>query len=228
MRAYRKDEDSINTDVSYYMKGALLGLCWDAHLRKHSKGKWTLQHLMRAIWKEFGIDATEDLKDAKPGFERAELLQFCEKKTGILQKRLVESWVNARQPLPWKEALKCFDVQTENVITDPFLARTGCVLKWKGPQATIENVLSGSAAETAGLCVGDEILGIEALRFPESDRLAALWKRLQNKKQIHLTLARGERLLNTELHPRLHPGIGVDYVLKSKEKAKKRLVGFLL
>ncbi len=32
IRYYRSDEDSVNTDVSYYGKGAVLGWCWDAHL----------------------------------------------------------------------------------------------------------------------------------------------------------------------------------------------------
>ncbi|RZA03326.1 MAG: M61 family peptidase, partial [Proteobacteria bacterium] len=64
IRYYRPDEDSINTDVSYYAKGALLGWCWDAHLTKASRGRWTLPKLMAAIYQEFGIDAYVPLATA--------------------------------------------------------------------------------------------------------------------------------------------------------------------
>ena len=35
----------------------MLGWCWDAHLRKASKGKWTLGRLMKEFYREFGVDA---------------------------------------------------------------------------------------------------------------------------------------------------------------------------
>ena len=74
IRAYRPDEDSVNTDVSYYGKGAVLGWCWDAHIQRRSRKRWNLAKLMRAFYREFGIDAYEPLKTAKPGFTRAGLL----------------------------------------------------------------------------------------------------------------------------------------------------------
>ena len=49
VKYYRQDEQTPNTTVSYYTKGALVALCFDLTLR--AEGKGTLDDVMRALWK---------------------------------------------------------------------------------------------------------------------------------------------------------------------------------
>jgi predicted metalloprotease with PDZ domain len=132
IRYYRPDEDSVNTDVSYYGKGAILGWCWDMLLQRRSKGRWTLAKLMKAFYKEFGIDAYEPLAKAKPGYTRAMLFEFAEKTTGIRQKTILEDWITSRKPLPWREAARFFGVKWKENITAPSLEFLGLQTKWDG------------------------------------------------------------------------------------------------
>lgn len=210
IRYYRPDEDSPNTDVSYYSKGSLLGWCWDAHLVKKSRGKWTLQKLMRAFWKEFGIDAYENLKSAKPGYTREEILHFAEKKTGVQQRKLVESWVTSRRELPWREAAKVFGLKLKSNTTSPVLSATGMMSSQKGGQIIVDKVLSGSAAEKAGISANDELLALNGTRLTDLDKLAAQWRRNGNGP-AKLLLCRLDKIYETTLRPRPHADLGLDF-----------------
>lgn len=52
---YQADENTPNAVVSYYGKGALLALGLDLQIRAFSKNKFSLDDLMRLLWKKHGI-----------------------------------------------------------------------------------------------------------------------------------------------------------------------------
>ena len=53
IKYYRQDENSVNSQVSYYDKGAILGLLLDLEIRKQSKGSKSLDDVMRYLYTEF-------------------------------------------------------------------------------------------------------------------------------------------------------------------------------
>src|SRR6185312_7179004 len=53
IKYYRQDENSINSQISYYDKGALLGLLLDLEIRKRSNGAKSLDDVMRYLYTEF-------------------------------------------------------------------------------------------------------------------------------------------------------------------------------
>ncbi len=212
IRYYRPDEDSINTDVSYYGKGAVLAWCWDAHLRKQSKNRWSLAKLMREFYKKFGIDAYEPLKNAKPGFTREELLRFAEKKTGIPQRALVESWVTSRKPLPWRQAARFFKLRWNENIIAPGLHFLGIHTAWQG-RGSVQSVLSGGAGEAAGLAAHDEILAINGVRVSDAEKFAlSLKNAMHASRELEILVARDDRVLVKKLHWRRHEGMGVEFL----------------
>ena len=214
IRYYRPDEDSVNTDVSYYSKGATLGWCWDAYLTKKSRGKWNLPRLMKAYWKEFGIDAYEPLKSARPGYTRDDLYRFAEERTSIPHRSVLEGWITSRRPLPWREATRTFGLQIAPITKDAFLHFTGAQAQFK-PGAVLARVLAGSAAEAAGLAPGDEILAVDGARVTDSDKFqAVLVKKISKAKRVKLLVGRLDRVFEKTLAPRRHPDCGVEYWLK--------------
>jgi predicted metalloprotease with PDZ domain len=215
IRHYRGDEDTMNTDVTYYSKGALLGWCWDAHLQKKSKGKWNLAKLMRAIWKEFGIDAYEDLTLAKPGFTRAELFAFAEKITHVKQAKLIEGWIKDRKPLPWREAAKTFHIKYSENISDFSLHHLGCQLNF-GNSPTVKTVASHGAAEDAGISPQDEILAINSTRVSDQEKtINTIKKAMKSGKKIELLLCRGDKILKRNIVWKKHSNLGIELGLKS-------------
>ena len=53
IKYYRPDENSSNTRISYYSKGAVVAFLLDAKIRKLTKGKKSLDDLMRKMFKEY-------------------------------------------------------------------------------------------------------------------------------------------------------------------------------
>ena len=53
IKYYRQDENSVNSQISYYDKGAILGLLLDLEIRKRSNGAKSLDDVMRYLYTEF-------------------------------------------------------------------------------------------------------------------------------------------------------------------------------
>ena len=53
VKFYRQDENSINSQISYYDKGAILGLLLDLEIRKRSNGAKSLDDVLRYLYTEF-------------------------------------------------------------------------------------------------------------------------------------------------------------------------------
>ena len=53
---YKQDENAQNAIVSYYNKGAVIALCLDLKIRQLSRQTYSLDSVMRFLWKHYGID----------------------------------------------------------------------------------------------------------------------------------------------------------------------------
>ena len=82
IKYYRQDENSPNAQVSYYLKGSLIALCLDLLIRKRTRGRKSLDDVMRALWERYGRrglgvpeDGVEKLAERSRGLEPARLLR---------------------------------------------------------------------------------------------------------------------------------------------------------
>src|SRR6185503_4000297 len=53
IKLYRPDENSVNTTISYYVKGAVVAWLLDAEIRSITKGKRSLDDLMRLLFSRY-------------------------------------------------------------------------------------------------------------------------------------------------------------------------------
>src|SRR5438046_10569775 len=53
IKEYRPDENSVNSQISYYDKGEFLGLLLDLEIRRHSHDAKSLDDVMRYLYHEF-------------------------------------------------------------------------------------------------------------------------------------------------------------------------------
>lgn len=212
IRYYRQDEDSVNSDLSYYLKGAMVAWCWDAYLRRRTRGRWTLAKLMRAFWQEFGIDADISLAEARPGYSRAELFAYAVEKTG-LDHQCVEEWVSQKKPAPWKDAAKFFDYALSTRVSSYSAHLLGMTVADRESRVVVNQVFNGGSAEKAGLQVQDEIVGINYFRTSSSESFQKLLEHLQTERKLEFCFSRAGKLYSTQVLIRKHASLGVDYEL---------------
>ena len=168
---YRTDANSVNLTVSYYTKGALIGLCLDLSLRQcgHS-----LDEVMRGLWKRC---------KAGPMTEQ-DLLAVLKDTTGRTWQRELKAWVHGTSDLP---VLDLLQAQGVSVLQDaaPMAQQLGLRVQ-ENHAVHVQTVLNGGAAEAAGFAPGDEWLGIE---LPANKQHATAW-RLKKLDQLPLLLGR--------------------------------------
>ncbi len=189
VKYYRQDENTPNSTVSYYTKGALVALCFDLTLRAH--GSTSLDAVMRGLWQR-----------CKAGpMTESDFSQVLQSMGGRSFATEIRHWVHGTQELPLKDLLQSWGV---TVLEDPaqMAQRLGLRVGDSGG-VQIKAVLRGGAAEQAGFAAGDEWLGVatkgknrQAWRMT---RLEDLMLYAGHSKTVDALISRDKRLMHLEL-----------------------------
>ncbi len=167
---YRQDENSPNSIVSYYVKGALVALCLDLLMREKTGDRVSLDDLMRHLWTEYGQRGV--------GVEDADIPRIA---TLLCGDPLADFWQNAlygRDELPLRELLVTRGLDwtlraADNAADSGGKAGSGDSRPraWLGARlgsadggASLQQVLSASPAQQAGLSAGDVVVAANGLR----------------------------------------------------------------
>ena len=159
-RYYRPDENTPNSTISYYSKGALVALCLDLTLREAGRG--TLDDVMRSLWQRTGGGPLTE----------ADVAAVLTDQAGRSFATELAAWVHGTEDLPLKDLLEAQGVQ---VLQEPSqVAQTlGLRVNESGGTVTLKVVLDGGAAAAAGMAAGDEWLGVEPVAEARQSRRTA-------------------------------------------------------
>ena len=182
---YRPDENTPNITVSYYAKGALVGLALDLSLREAGS---SLDAVMRALWRgSRGGPITEQ-----------HIARAVEAAAGRALARELHQWVHGTAELPLQRLLEAAAVVVQHEAT-PLAAGLGLRLSegaLTGVQ--VKSVATDSAAARAGVSAGDELLAVDGWRVRRLDD-ALQWT--VRDRAFELLLARERRLHTLRLEP---------------------------
>jgi len=170
IKHYRPDENSINSTVSYYLKGALIALALDLELRRRGQ---SLDALMLGLWQRYGEDESGLPEDA--------IRVEAERLAGTPLPAIFEQTVagtadpdySALEGVGLRARARARESAGDKGGTRPRQERQD-LASWFGVQlrpdrAVIQSVLSGSPAENAGLSAEYELVAADGLRLlPES------------------------------------------------------------
>lgn len=206
---YRQDENSPNSIVSYYTKGSLAALALDLLIRRDSKGKQSLDDVMRALWSKW-------LADGK-GLEEDEWEKIAIETTGLKLKPFFDLALRSTQDLPLLELLKSQGVELKFEAAQGASDRGGVVDAFAGKPAPLTlgvktaadaagvklvQVLDGGAAQQAGLSGGDVVVAVDKLRAYDLDKQLA---RLAAGDKIKLHAFRRDELMTFDVAPLAAP-----------------------
>lgn len=172
---YRQDENAPNAIVSYYTKGSLVALALDLTIRAETRGKRSLDDVMRALWKTYGRDFYT--ADGGRGVTEAELEALIDSVSGLKLKRTLDRWVRGTADLPLAALLKPFGIALADA-TKEVKASLGVRKTREGNDCKLANVYEGGAAHRAGLSGGDLLVAIDGLRVSATnlDNLLARYR----------------------------------------------------
>ncbi|MDT5061867.1 MAG: hypothetical protein QOH63_2326 [Acidobacteriota bacterium] len=188
IKYYRQDENSINSQISYYDKGQLLGLLLDLQIRKASGGAKSLDDVMRYLYAEF---YKKNRNYTPEDFQRtAELM------AGSSLENFFARFVRGREELDYNAALNAVGLQLGKADqAKPPVESTylGADVAQDGERLTIKTVYSGSPAYDQGLNTGDQVLALDNQRVNQQSFLARLAEKRPGDT-LNLTLFRDDEL----------------------------------
>lgn len=186
---YQPNENSMNSIVSYYLKGSIIALMLDLKIIKDSSGKYSLQDVMQKSWQEFYKD--------REGLPEGEFEILAERVTGLDLKEFFNSYIRGTEDLEYDKELYDFGIKLSlNVDEDKLAEAIGIVLE--PVSIVIKNVINNSAAKICGLCPGDEVLAISGYRVTK-ENVNRLIQSIINKKSGKILISRSGKIYEKSL-----------------------------
>ncbi|MDH7512113.1 MAG: PDZ domain-containing protein [Clostridiales bacterium] len=181
---FGRSEHAANTTISYYDMGCGLGLLLDLKIREASKGRASLDDVMRTLYRTF-------YKEKKRGFTDRELREVCERAAGIPLGEIFDVYAATVKDWDYAKYLAYagLTIDTEpRLLPGPWL---GASTQDQNGSAVVSAVEPGSSASIAGLTVQDEILAIDEVRVTQRSFVETLNSRKPSDKVKILYARRG-------------------------------------
>jgi predicted metalloprotease with PDZ domain len=183
IKYYRADENTPNTAISYYVKGAVIGFLLDARVRRLTDGARSLDDVMRLMWSRFS---------GEKGYSREDIRAVVAEVAGRPHARDMDSWMSltleTTAELDMSEALAWFGLQMTPPPAAP-RAYLGVTTRAEKGKAVVTGIRRGSPAASAGMSLLDEISAINGEPLAEG-QLAQRLGRLSPGTKVSLTVVR--------------------------------------
>ncbi|WP_394992122.1 PDZ domain-containing protein, partial [Emticicia sp.] len=186
IKQYRPNENSRNSTISYYEKGAVIGSLLNLYILGETNGKKSLDDVFRFLYNEY-------YKKQNRGFKDEEFQKVCEQMAGHSMEDFFQKYIWNTIPIDYNDffkyvglkLLKDYDTNT------PFLGAT--IINNK-----IINIQRGTAAYNGGLNVNDEILEIDGIKI-ENPQGAILDKKVGDTIKVKVKRFGQEMTYNINL-----------------------------
>jgi predicted metalloprotease with PDZ domain len=161
VKLYRQDAYSANSQVSYYLKGAVVALMLDLHLRRHGSA---LSLVLRRLWQRFGR--------WQAGYREDDLLATFSDQVEDLS-TLLPHWLRSTEDPDLHLYLRDVGLTLEpETASHPNLGWG--VERMAEGGLRLKSVARQGAAESAGLEVGDELMALNRQRLRKLEDLQTL------------------------------------------------------
>ena len=197
IKHYKPDENSINSTVSYYRKGALIGFVADTEIRRATNNRSSLDDVMREMYSRYGPSSAN-----RNGYPPGAFEALVEEEAGADVRQRVKRLIRTTADPEVDEALAWYglsldrDVERSKAELNGGTPPLGFGVSWEhdGPLLLIDQVIRGNSGAEAGLLPGDEVVAIDGFRVTP-DNYAARLQLFEPGASVQVTLTRHDRLM---------------------------------
>ncbi|UOQ81995.1 MULTISPECIES: M61 family metallopeptidase [Hymenobacter] len=160
IKYYRPNENSVNTGISYYDKGEVIGAVLDLMVINETKGQKHLDDVMRYLYDQY-------YKKLGRGFTDEEYQDAVAKVAGRRFDDFFRRYVYGTETLPYETALGYAGLKLSVATAAATDVALGANFSAAGGKQTVSSVLRDGSAWQGGLSVGDEILAVDGARVTD-------------------------------------------------------------
>jgi predicted metalloprotease with PDZ domain len=219
IKQYRPDENTANTTINYYPKGAVIAFLLDARIRKATNGSKSLDDAMRLAYERYS---------GPKGYTMEQFYQTMSDAAGTDLRPFFAKAAESTEELDYTEALDWFGLRFRPVDSRSQRAWLGATTRNDGGRLVVSQVRRETPAHAAGVNVDDEILAIDEVRV----RAEGLNTRLDQYRpgdKVTLLVARRDRLIRLDATLGAEPGRAwrLEPLPNATDEQKKRLAAWI-
>ena len=189
IKGYRPNENSANTTMTYYSRGAVIAACIDAMIIKQSDGKKKLDDFLRSLYNDYYIKRNR-------GFTDKEFQESLEKFIGYDLDTFFNDYIYGTKVIDYKTIFAPIGVEALYIgLEKPSF---GASLSQSGNKLIVRSVRSNSSAELAGLSANDEIIGCNGYRVNQSD-FESMLSSMKNGQELSILVSRDDVLIELKV-----------------------------
>ena len=224
IKHYRPDENTPNTAIDYYAKGAVVGFLLDSAIRERTAGAKSLDDVLRLAYARYSGDR---------GFTPEEFRQTAEAASGLDLKAFFSAYVEGTADLDYAPALDYYGLRfkPEKVDEDdddkPKKSWLGLAVKHEGGRVIVAQVKRDTPGFAAGFNAEDEILAVGGFRV-RADQWDTRLESYQPGETVDVLVARRDRLVTLRATFAKEPLVRKLEVRKeATDEQKQRLAAWL-
>ena len=167
IRFYKPSSDDINSYISYYLKGKIIGLMMSRRIASLTLGAKSLDQLLHMLYEKFR-------KDGK-GFTEKDLLAALKDISGQDFTDFFNKFIRGTDKIDFDSELDEMGLKierTHSAESRASLSWSGMIVKRDGMAYTVAAVVKGKPAYRAGINSGDEVVAINGARFRDENTSA--------------------------------------------------------
>jgi predicted metalloprotease with PDZ domain len=213
IRYYRPDENSPNVSVSYYTKGAIIGLLLDLEIRRLTSGARSLDDVMRTAWQRYS---------GPRGYTPEQFRALVSEVAGHDLSPFLHRALDTTDELDYS-GLESIGLRLKSEAADPprpwlGLALGNGTLKNDGGRLIVAQVRRGTPAEAAGVSADDEILALGGFRV-RPEQWASRVEAWRQGDTVPLLVSRREALVTLQITFAAEPPRGLRLDADSSDAA---------
>lgn len=187
-----------NTAISYYPKGELIGFVLDLIIRGRTKGKASLDEVLRRMYDEFYLKSSNNSYYLHGrGYTPEDLQRVASEVAGFDLSEFFRRYTRTPEVLPYDEAFAYVGLRlVREQASEPFNA--GMSVSWENDDVTLGDVRHDTPAEDAGLQRDDELLTIGGKRVTRENWLKLL-ARYESGDRVPVMVRRDRKRINTTI-----------------------------
>lgn len=247
IKFYRPDENSSNTRISYYAKGAVAAFLLDVKIRKMTRGKKSLDDVMRTMYENYlesgytpddfrktasevagkdlsdwfarSIDSTEELDYSQLPWLGLEI-------KGVTKKAAAKKTAKSPKTESDNEKPKS-DLADTDKPKAPAKPWTGVSGRASGDSIVVSSITPNSPGYDAGIQTDDELIAINDFRL--SGNLSSRLDQFEVGQPLEFLIARRGQLIRLNVTPRERKSMNwrVNFTKKPNKRQKQQLKKWL-
>jgi len=208
VKYYRQDENTPNSQVSYYTKGSLVGLALDVTIREATNDDKSLDDVMRLLFQRYGDNAD----GRAPGVPEDGIEKVASEVAGIDLQPFFDEYLRGTNDVPLGGLLEAYGIRYQTRPLDSDNDAGGKAGKKDADKRGTLNVSLGGgddgahlsvvhdngAAQAAGLSAGDVIIAVDGLKVGKSTLNRVIGERAVGER-VHLHAFRRDELFEVDV-----------------------------